>query len=131
MLLGIVAILHTWKSRYIYTRIFGFIFGLSLAMTGVFQHAPLVERVDVNLFHDLLHSFFATSTGFSFTLFAAGHAFLSRGTQRRAAIALALIAIAVPLIMFGIPSVMGIAQRLMFITAFYWLLFYYEPEGLQ
>lgn len=130
MLLGIMAILHIWKTKLLYARVFGLIFGLSLALTGVFQHAPLVESLHVNQFHDLLHSVFATSTGFSFTLFAAGHAFMSRGTQRRAAITLAIIALAVPLIMFSMPSVMGITQRFMFIAAFYWLFFYYIPGEL-
>jgi len=128
MLLGIMAILHIVKARFLYTRIFGLIFGLSLVLTGVFQHAPLVESVHVNQLHDTLHSFFATTTGFSFTLFAAGHAFMSRGAQRKAAIALTVIATAVPLIMFGIPSLMGITQRFMFIAAFYWLFFYYRGE---
>lgn len=131
ILLGIMAILHTWKTRFLYIRIFGLIFGLSLTLTGIFQHAPLVESLHVNQFHDMLHSFFATTTGFSFTFFAASHAFISRGTQRRAAITLAVIAVAVPLIMFGIPSVMGITQRFMFIAAFYWLFFYYIPAELQ
>ncbi len=131
ILLGVMAILHTWKTRYLYPRILGLIFGLSLAMTGVFQHAPLVESVDVNQFQDVLHSFFATTTGFSFTFLAAGHVFMSRGVQRKVAIVLALIAMVVPLIMFGIPSVMGITQRFMFIAAFYWLFFYYMPEKLQ
>ncbi len=128
MLLGVIAILHTVKTRFLCTRIFGLVFGLSLVLTGIFQHAPLVESVHVNQLHDTLHSFFATTTGFSFTLFAAGYAFISRGAQRKVAIALAVIAIAVPLFMFGVPSFMGITQRLMFITAFYWLFFYNRVE---
>ncbi len=132
ILLGIMTILHTGRTGSLYSRIFGLIFGLSLALTGVFQHAPLAESVQVvNQFHDLLHSIFATATGFSFTIFAAGHAFMSRGAQRIAAVALAVIAIAVPLIMFGIPSVMGITQRFMFIAAFYWLFFYYKPQVME
>jgi len=130
MLLGVMAVLHTVQARFHYTRILGLAFGLSLLLTGVFQHASLVESNQVNQFQDTLHSFFATTAGLSFTLFASGHAFIGKGSQRKAAILLALIAVAVPLIMFSIPSIMGIAQRLMFIAAFYWLFFYFRDENV-
>lgn len=126
ILLGISSILITCPSRLPYNRIFGLLFGLSLILTGVFRHAPLTEGLDVNQLHDTFHSIFATSTGFSFTLLAAGHAVMSKGAQRNAALGMAIIAIVVPLAMFSLPTMMGIIQRFMFITAFGWLYFYYK-----
>lgn len=126
ILLGIAAILKTYPSRISYTRTFGLFFGLSLIMTGIFQHASLTGSVQINQLHDTLHSVFATATGFSFTLLAAGHAVMSKGAQRYAALIMAVIAIVVPLAMFSFPSLMGISQRFMFISAFSWLFFYYK-----
>jgi len=36
------------------------IFGLSLMLTGIFRHAPIIEGVIFNSIEDKLHSIFAT-----------------------------------------------------------------------
>jgi len=128
IILGLVAILRTYPTGVLFTRVLGFLFGLSLILTGVFRHAALTGSVQINHPHDSLHSIFATTTGFSFAVLAVGHAIMNKGNQRYVALFMAALAIVIPLVMFNFPSLMGIFQRLMFITAFGWLFFYLKPQ---
>jgi len=86
IILGLAAIQKASSSRIRYIQFFGIVFGLSLSATGIFQHTPLVINVATNQLHNTLHSVFASSTGFSFTSLAAGHAWLHNGPQRYAAL---------------------------------------------
>ena len=122
--LGLMAALTTYTTRIRFHQVMGAIFGLSLVMTAFFQHAPLVPGIPVNQLHDMWHSVFASSTGFSFTILAAGHAFLSQNRQRYVALFMAVIATVIPLGMMAFPAYMGLFQRLMFISAFGWLFFF-------
>ncbi|MFN4214057.1 DUF998 domain-containing protein [Exiguobacterium sp.] len=126
--LGITAVLVSWQTRVTYHQVLGTCFGVSLLLTGVFHHAPLVDGVPVNQFHDLLHSVFASSTGLFFTLLAAGHGFMNDGSQRIVGFIMAGIAIVFSLGMFVAPDYMGLLQRAMFIGSFWWLFFYMEPD---
>lgn len=124
--LGITAVLITHATGIRFHQVFGALFGFSLVLTAFFPHAPLVTGVSPNLLLDQWHSVFASTTGFSFTILAAGHAFLSRGRQRAGGILLAVIATLIPLGMMAFPSSMGLLQRVMFISAFGWLFFFME-----
>lgn len=124
--LGIMAVLVTFHTRIIYHQVVGAAFGLSLLLTGIFQHAPLIESLTANQLQDQVHSFFASATGFSFSLLAFGHAFMSTGSQRAAGFVLALSAIIIPIAMMSFPAFMGLLQRIMFAGAFGWLFFYLE-----
>lgn len=128
-LLGVYAICIAIGSKIPYVQLIGTIFGLSLLMTGVFQHAPLIEGHAVNIFHDTMHSIFASTTGFSFTLLAIGHAFMTSKMQRYVALTMGLVATIIPILMITFPDYMGLSQRIMFVTAFLWLFFYFKPSS--
>lgn len=125
-LLGTTAFIVSWQKNVWYHRVFGGLFGLSLFLTGVFHHAPLVEGVTEVVWQDTWHSVFATTTGICFTMLATGHTFMTRGVQRRVAYVMAGIAVVIPVGMFLFPDVMGLLQRIMFISAFGWLFFYMD-----
>ncbi|WP_207706936.1 DUF998 domain-containing protein [Alkalibaculum sporogenes] len=130
--LGVMAISITYHSRIRYHQILGVVFGLSLVLTGFFKHAPLVDSVSVNQQHDLIHSIFASLTGFSFTLLTAGHGLISRGMQRTVGIIMVFVAIIISIAMMTFPSIMGMLQRVMFVSAFGWLFFYMKaPKNRQ
>jgi len=122
--LGLLAIIITYNTKVIYHQVIGGLFGLSLIMTAFFPHGPLVANTQVNVLQDQLHSIFASTTGFSFTLLAIGHTIMSKGKQRYWGIIIATIAILISLAMMLFPSLMGILQRIMLISAFSWLFFY-------
>ncbi|WP_160058206.1 DUF998 domain-containing protein [Alkalicoccus saliphilus] len=125
--LGSMAVFVTYATRIRYHQLFGVLFGFSLIMTAFFPHAPMEAGLPVNVVQDKVHSVFAGGTGFSFTVLAVGHAFMSRGNQRTAGVVLAIAATLIPLLMIAFPSWMGLLQRMMFICAFGWLFFYMEP----
>ena len=127
MCLGIMSIWITLSSNIRFYQVVGTIFGLSLILTGVFRHAPLTDSTQFNLFHDQLHSIFASATGFSFTFLAAGHGFMSHKWQRIGGVVMAVVATLIPLGMMALPAFMGLLQRVMFVSAFGWLFFYMKP----
>jgi len=130
--LGLMAFLVTFATHIRFHQVLGAFFGLSLILTAYFPHAPLVSGLPANLLHDHWHSVFASTTGFSFTILAAGHAFLSRGRQRVIAILLVVIATLIPLGMIVMQAYIGLFQRLMFVSAFGWLFFFMKPpEGIN
>ena len=124
IVLGLMAIVIAYDTKVRYHQVIGGIFGLSLALTAFFPHAPLVTAVPVNLFQDQMHSVFASITGFSFTMLAIGHSIISRGWQRFWGLIIADVAILISLGMMSLPAYMGLLQRMMFISAFGWLFFY-------
>jgi hypothetical membrane protein len=98
------------------------IFGLGLVLTGIFQHAPIVEGISYDVFHDQMHSIFASIVGFSFVLLAFSASFIE--LKRSNALMDALVAIMATLfsiIMATNPNIVGIIQRIMFIMSFSWL----------
>ncbi len=127
MCLGAMSIWIVLSSKIRFYQVVGMIFGLSLILTGVFRHAPLMDSIRTNLFHDQLHSVFASITGFSFTFLAAGHGFMSHKWQRASGLIMAVVATLIPLGMIALPTFMGLFQRVMFMSAFGWLFFYMKP----
>lgn len=127
LFLGAMSIWITLSSKIRFYQLIGMIFGLSLILTGVFRHAPLTDSTQFNLFHDQLHSVFASATGFSFTFLAAGHGFMSHKWQRISGVIMAVVATLIPLGMMALPAFMGLLQRVMFVSAFGWLFFYMKP----
>lgn len=123
IILGMRSIQLTSRNSEITIAIFGFVFGLSLMLTGVFRNAPLIEGISIDTLSDTMHSILATTTGFSFTLMAFASFFTTKSNQRWIALLLVVIATIVPLTMMVYPSIMGVTQRFMFISSFTWIFF--------
>jgi hypothetical membrane protein len=125
ILLGIGSILAGWThySGYIFHRVVLLVFGLSLAATAIFHHAPLDPQLEVDHGQDALHSFFASLTGFSFTLLAVATAFItSQIERRRVAIIIGLAATLLSIMMFTLEEWRGLWQRMIFLSAFGWMI---------
>jgi hypothetical protein len=97
-------------------------FAVSVAMTGVVSHAPIMTGVPFDATEDLWHSRFADATGASFTMLAAAMGFVEPTPRRRAlAIAVAGGAVALSVAMAASPEFRGLFQRMIFIGGFGWL----------
>jgi len=90
--LGLASIFVVILSKVRFHQVIGSIFGISLILTGIFQHGSFIEGYTSNLFEDQLHSIFATMTGISFVFLAFGHGFMSHGKQRLLGFSLGLVA---------------------------------------
>lgn len=131
-LLGMAAILDGWGrlSNYWLHKVVLTVFGASLVMTGVFQHAPIVQGVAFSALEDNLHSQFAMATGFSFTFFAIAAAFVESTKIRRiVAAGVGIMATLLSMLIFSIEDYAGVWQRLMFITAFAWLMYFLYTQA--
>lgn len=129
VLLGLTAILEGWfhLHRYWFQKILITIFGAALVCTAIFQHAPIVEGITYSPSEDRLHSLFAGLVGFSFTIFALSVEFIVADRLKKAlALLIALAAVALSMLIFNIPEYAGIFQRVMFLIAFGWLIYFFH-----
>jgi len=128
-LLGLASILEVMfhLRRFWFQKVMLSIFGLSLILTAVFSHAPIIENLPYNEVENQLHSIFASIVGFSFTVFSVSVAFIEQGKVRRIlALFVGLTATVLSLLMFYISDYSGLWQRVMFVISFAWLIFLFE-----
>ncbi|MCB0497400.1 MAG: DUF998 domain-containing protein [Cyclobacteriaceae bacterium] len=129
VLLGLGSILSGWKilKGYTFHRVVLVLFGLSLVLAAIFHHAPVNTNLEYDLQQDWLHSVFASATGFSFTVFALSVTFIvEKKIDGLLAISAGILAMAFSMLMFNIPELMGIWQRLLFISCFGWLIYLFS-----
>ena len=129
ILLGLNTLRVMIHTQIKYHQFFGSIFGISLILTGIFQHASFVTNYETILWKDQLHSVFATSTGIAFIWIAFGQGFMSEGKQRYAGIFFGVFATLLSILMGWVPNYMGLFQRIMFYGAFYYMFFYLKPNN--
>lgn len=128
-LLGLACIIEAWLhlKKLWFQKILLSIFGLALILTAIFHHAPIVEGIPYSELDDNLHSVFASTVGFSFTVFAFSIAFIEkRKIEKISAITVGLIAPGLSLLIFYVADYSGLWQRLIFIITFAWLIFLFE-----
>ena len=100
------------------------LFGLALAMSGFFSHAPIDPSLDFNLQEDQLHSVFANITGISFTILAVSMVFMLKERKDQVlAWTMALISVLISLGIFLIQDLAGVFQRILFVASFAWLIY--------
>jgi hypothetical protein len=74
-----------------------------------------------------MHSVFAFTTGFSFTLLAIATAFIKTGKiEKIIPIIVGIMATVLSSLMFSIEEFMGIWQRLLFIISFGWTIYEFK-----
>ena len=124
--LGLSSIIAGWRflDGFMFHRTFLLLFGISLVLTAFFNHAPLQPCIQYNLTEDGWHSYFAYSTGLSFTIFAIATAFiLEDPIDRGLALGTGLIATILSVLMSEADQLTGIWQRLIFMISFGWMIY--------
>lgn len=98
-------------------------FGLLMMATAVFSHRSWVAGASFDPTEDFLHSFTATAMGFAFALGVLvrllqreKHDLYNRALDMTALV----IATVIPILMVYLPTMDGLIQRLMFLTAYLW-----------
>jgi hypothetical membrane protein len=130
-LLGIASVADGWPRLrgYWLHRAALALFGLSLVLTATFQHAPIVDGVPFSAVADDLHSKMATVTGFSFIVLAVAAAFIETPSHRRwLAAGTATLATGCSWLIFNVPDLAGVWQRILFLTTFAWLMYFLYPR---
>jgi len=136
VLLGVSSIIGGWRflGKYWFHKIVLISFGTSVILTAFYQHAPIDNLLEYSVKEDEMHSLFAKTTGWSFTIFAVATAFISKyRIQQILAISIAVIAVLLSLMMFhpDTESLMGIWQRTMFILSFGWMIYVFRNYALR
>ncbi|TVP94413.1 MAG: DUF998 domain-containing protein, partial [Acholeplasmatales bacterium] len=107
-------------------------FATSLIMTAFFRHAPIDPALPHDALEDTLHSVFATAVGISFSAFAASLMFVPvHRRMRYSALGMLMVAVLIPILMFTVPQWKGLFQRMMFLSAFLWLIVVFITVSLK
>jgi len=136
VLLGTTSIIGGWRflGKYWFHKIALIGFGASVILTAFYQHAPIDNLLEYNTKEDEMHSLFAKTTGWSFTIFAVAIAFISKNrSQQILVISIAVLAVLLSLMMFypKTENLMGVWQRMMFILSFGWMIYTFRKYELR
>ena len=106
------------------------LFGLAMAVVGVFPHKPLDASLAYNATYHNLHGILASVAGTVITVGFIWQGFRTKKTQRLICFYMALVAIVFPVLMLSYPNYQGIIQRAMYLQILGWLWIKY-PETWQ
>jgi hypothetical membrane protein len=106
------------------------IFGLCLALAGLFPHKPFDFSKDYNQFFHTMHSVWATMAGISITAGLMWQSIKKEEMKQRAlAFTLGVLCVLIPLVMLNLPQWDGLLQRIMYGLIFLWLWFHYPTAA--
>jgi Protein of unknown function (DUF998) len=99
------------------------LFGTSLTLAAIFNHAPADPDIQYNISEDGWHTYFTCTTWLTFIILAFSTAMiLERPVYRLLSIATGISVLLLLLLTFEAPKVTGIWQRLLFIISFGWMI---------
>jgi len=127
--LGLSSVISGWKSlsNHWLHKLLLLAFGISLSLTAFFHHASLNLTLPIDWYQDNLHSIFASITGFSFTMLAISTVFISKTKfDKILALSIGFLSSLLSMLMFSIPELMGIWQRIIFISSFAWMIYTFK-----
>ncbi len=103
------------------------IYGLCIALTGIFCTKPFVEMESYSSSQSTLHSVFAQAAGVSFSIGILMQLFFTSENKLKYVHLLFFILVIGLSAAFGlVKNYPGIIQRLLYLTSFFWLIKYYK-----
>jgi hypothetical protein len=129
MLMGSALLIQTTRTikTYPFHSVCILFFSIALILTAVFRHAPIVSGLEYNALEDQLHSVFASVVGFSFTLLSFSTVFITqKKLHQLMAVFMAISSTVLSLLIFNLAQWAGIWQRIMFVLAFTWLMWWFK-----
>lgn len=106
------------------------VYGLSIAMTGIFCTTPFLEPASTNysVLQTNLHSLFAQIAGVAFTIGILVQVFYA-GNAKERTVHLLFFGLVIGLsVLFGLlENNKGIAQRLLYLVSFIWFMKFFDP----
>lgn len=119
---GILASGLTWSKTLI------LIYGLGVALTGIFCTQPFFPSDHFSISESNMHSLLAQIAGISFTVGILIHLFLAPNPREKWIHLIFFLLVIGFSISFGLSkNHQGIAQRLLYLTSFIWLIKFYKP----
>jgi hypothetical membrane protein len=119
---GIILNGLTWQTAPI------LIYGLCVALTGIFCTKPFVDIDSFSSTQSTLHSTFAQIAGVTFSIGILTQIFFTTDkTTKYIHIAFFVLVIGLSALFGLVKNYQGIVQRLLYLTSFIWLIKYYKP----
>ena len=97
------------------------LYGLLMAIVGLFPHKPLNPSLNFNEMCHNLHGIIASVAGTFITVGLIWQGFRTKGVHRVICFYMAVVCIIFPAIMLSIPNYQGIIQRVMYVQVLGWL----------
>lgn len=102
------------------------LYGLSMALVGIFPHKPIDATINYNaLYHDL-HGINASIAGTLMTIGLLWQGFVMNGLHRIICFYMAGVSIIFPIFMLSFPNYQGIIQRVIYFQILGWVWFKYQ-----
>ncbi len=102
-------------------------FGMGLILSGIFKHAPIDSSVPFIKREDDLHSLASSLVGLSFTAFTFLSILITKTKRdKMLAIVVGISGTGLSFLIFNVPNYAGLFQKVMFILAFAWLLYFFS-----
>ena len=105
------------------------LFGLAMAVVGVFPHKPLDASLAYNATYHNVHGILASVAGTMITVGFIWQGFRTKKKQKLICFYMALVAVVFPVLMLSYPNYQGIIQRAMYLQILGWLWIKY-PEAM-
>ena len=127
--LAISSVLAGWRTYegYDFHRIILLLFGISLALAAVFNHAPVSHAETFNIIEDGWHSYLINTAWLSFIILTFSTSRIQENPGSRLwSVITGLSAISLLLLVKEANQIAGIWQRLQFIISFAWMMYTYK-----
>ncbi len=106
------------------------LFGLAMAVVGVFPHKPLDASLEYNATYHNLHGIIASIAGTVITVGFIWQGFRTEKKQKLICFYMPLVAIVFPVLMISFPNYQGLIQRAMYLQILGWLWIHYPKSWL-
>ena len=109
---------------FVFNRVILVLFGVSIFLSALFNHAPVNPEIPYNIIEDGWHKYFACITWIFFAILAFSTALMhKKQTDRSLAFMAGISAVSLSLLSSEAAQTAGIWQRLLFIISFGWLIY--------
>ena len=130
--LAISSVISGWRcfEGFAFQRIILVLFGISLTLASIFNHAPANPDIQYNISEDGWHTYFASTTWLTFIILAFSTALiLEKPSDRLLSVAAGISVLLLLLLTFEADKTAGIWQRLQFIISFGWMLYTFKTTN--
>lgn len=127
--LGFSSVISGWGffKGFGFHRVILLLFGLSLVLSALFNHAPVNPEIPYNINEDGWHKYFACTTWIFFVILAFSTALIhKKQTARSLALIVGILAVLLSLLSSEAEQSAGIWQRLLFIISFGWMIYIFN-----
>lgn len=130
--LALSSVISGWRcfEGFVFQRIILVLFGISLTLAAIFNHAPADPDIQYNISEDGWHTYFACTTWLTFIILAFSNALiLENPSDRLLSAAAGISVIFLLLLIFEEDTVAGIWERLLFMISFGWMIYTFKTRN--